>query len=103
MSDLQTESTRPIETPTTEIDEPPNQIQMEQGPLKEHQNWVKWLKNFDFIKSILLMMLFIYFLDLIVSVFVFKQNSSLTESIFEVLKTILLTIAGYVFGKSQDD
>ncbi len=103
MSDLQTVPIRSIETPTAEIDEPPSQVQREQISLKEQQKWVKWVKNFDFIKFILGLMVLLYLLDLIISVVVFQKNSSLTEPLFEVLKTVLLTVAGYVFGKSQEN
>lgn len=103
LNDLQASSIRPVEIPSTEIDEPPHQVQREQISLKEQQKWVKWVKNFDFIQFILGLMILLYLLDLIISVVVFQKNSSLTEPLFEVLKTVLLTVAGYVFGKSQED
>lgn len=99
MSDLQVNSIRPVETPVTEIEEPFFQAKREQIPLKEQQEWVKWTKDFDFVKFILGLLILLYLLDLGISVFVFRKNSSLTQPLFEVLKTILLTVSGYVFGK----
>ena len=102
LSDLQKDSIRPIEIPAAEIDEPLYPMQRGQIPLKEQQEWVKWIKDFNFIKFTLGLMVLLYIIYLIISVAVFQKNSSLTEPLFEVLKTVLLTVAGYVFGKSQE-
>ena len=66
-------------------------------PVKE-RDWLIWLKNFDFMKYIIVVMMLIYIVDL----FFTKGTSSLREPLFETLKTLLFMAAGYVFAKSSD-
>lgn len=96
---------RIIETPEREMDEPPRYARTDLGfhiselPPQERQNLYKWLKNFSFVKTILFFMFVVYIIDL----FCTKGQSSLKEPFFEVLKTLLLTVSGYVFAKSGKD
>ena len=86
--------------PLKEIDEPSSETrgnlfyELDSNGKKE---LYKRTQNFDFIKMILLIMIVIYIVDVVVS----KGQSSLKEPFFEVLKTVLLTVAGYIFAKSE--
>lgn len=94
---------RAVEAPLTEIDEPSTISEVRGNPVDElpandKKDLFKWTKNFDFLKTILIIMVVIYIIDVIAS----KGQSSLKEPFFEVLKTILLTAAGYIFAKSEN-
>lgn len=92
------EIAREIETPTTEVDVPPlAQSQEELTP--EMKEWQKWLRNFGFIKLLIVIMSFMYVIDL----FVNRGKSTMQEPFFEVLKTLLFTVSGYVFGRSREN
>lgn len=91
-----------IEPPVCEIDVPleeKTEVYLDKLSPMQRKEWVKWLKNLNFIKLVLGIMLFIYLLDFTIS----KGNSDLKEPLFEVLKTVLFTASGYVFAKGQGD
>ena len=63
------------------------------------RNWLRWLKNFGFIKVVLFLMGGVYLTDIILSVCFPDVEVSMQEPFFEVLRAILFTAAGYVFAK----
>lgn len=90
-----------IETPTREIDEPTvriNDNSLERLSPMQQKEWQRWLKNLGFMKWLLGLMLLVYVIDLFWS----GGQSSLKEPFFEVLKTVLFTVSGYVFAKNSD-
>lgn len=94
------ESRSEVESPQSEIDVPPEDEPFydKLTPIQQKE-WNRWLKNMGFMKQILILMLLVYVIDLFVS----KGQSDLTEPMFEVLKTVLFTVSGYVFAKNQDN
>lgn len=96
---------RAVELPKRELEEPPTYARSDSSfhiselSPQEGKNLFKWLKNLDFVKTIVSFMFVIYMIDL----FITKGQSSLKEPFFEVLKTLLLTVSGYVFAKSGED
>ena len=93
---------REVIAPLMEIDEPSVIAEvrgntLDELPANDKKDLFKWTKNFDFLKTIPIIMVGIYIADVIAS----RGQSSLKEPFFEVLKTILLTAAGYIFAKSE--
>lgn len=89
-----------IEHPLREIDEPPSNITPlgETELVKEKISFFKWSKNMNFIYFIVFVMVVLYISDIIIT----KGSSSLKEPLFDTLKTLLFTVAGYVFAKNVD-
>lgn len=94
------ESRSEVESPQSEIDVPPEDEPFydKLTPIQQKE-WNRWLKNMGFMKQILILMLLVFVDDLFVS----KGQSDLKEPMFEVLKTVLFTVSGYVFAKNQDN
>ncbi len=96
---------RTVEMPEREMDEPPRyarrhlSFDISELTPQERRNLYQWLKNFSFVRTILFLMFVVYIIDL----FCTKGQSSLKEPFFEVLKTLLLTVSGYVFAKNGKD
>ena len=91
-----------IETPIREIDGPSERVRepyYDRLTPMQQKEWHRWLKNMGFMKTILIIM----FLDYIIDVLIGKGQSDLKEPFFEVLKTILFTVSGYLFAKKQDE
>jgi|GEM_PF-4507704 len=86
-----------------EMDEPIgnqgySQMSAEEVPSKAKQEWIKWIKNYKFIFQLIGILLFIYLVDVYAS----GGQSSLKEPMFDLVKTIALTVSGYIFAKSTD-
>lgn len=98
---------REIKPPKTEIDVPPQKTLYDKDDISNLTpeatcDWRKWLKNLDFVKYVVSVMLFLFIVDIFISIFAPTANLALREPFFEALKTLLFTAAGYVFAKSSD-
>ena len=60
----------------------------------------KYYTAFRLIVGCLLMLGLIYLLDAIVAT-AFNQNLEHTNSVMEIIKTMLFTLSGYLFGKKE--
>lgn len=103
------------ETPTEEIDQPPNSSEtnhngdfLEAQKLKasEMANARREKRFFSAFGLIIICLAFlglIYIIDIIVSFKLKQEPSSITDSIIEIIKTLLFTLSGYLFARKEND
>ena len=98
---------REIVPPITEIDEPPSHNQSTNSTFTElsasdKKDLLKWSKNYDFLMCIIGIILLLYVFDTFIIFWKPEVQSTLRDPIFELLKTVLFTVSGYIFGKKHD-
>ena len=93
-------------TPKQEIDEPSDFL-MKQDALttKEEQDKdrkeKRYFSAFWLIVGCLAFLGVIYIVDTTVSAWLVGKESDITESIVEIIKTLLFTLSGYLFGRKE--
>jgi len=68
----------------------------------QKRDWQKWLKNYGFLKFIILMMAALYVSSVFLAIFAPDADLAMQEPFFEVLKIILFAASGYVFAKGKE-
>ena len=99
---------KPVETPPEEVEVPLKVLEdTRYKPVTSspgERDWLKWLKNLDFVYKVLFIMMFVVAADVIIAAAVPlpENRTTLIVPFFEVLKVVLYTATGYVFAKSKD-
>lgn len=99
-------------TPTREQDEPLPQyetvtaesIEVMKLNFDEKQKARKdkhYSNTFWLFAGCILVLLIIFIIDVLVSVFLKGESSQVTNSIIEIIKTLLFTLSGYLFAKNE--
>ncbi|CCZ35646.1 uncharacterized protein BN747_00939 [Firmicutes bacterium CAG:646] len=98
--------------PNEEIDEPldnsvKNEDDLEQKKLdkEEKANERKEKRYFSAFKLIVGCLIFlgiIYLIDVICSLILKQELSEITDSIIEIIKTLLFTLSGYLFARKEN-
>ncbi|MEY8495776.1 hypothetical protein AALC16_22610 [Lachnospiraceae bacterium 29-91] len=100
------------EVPTKEIDvplysEPPVGKELEQQKLEIQEKDKKrkekrYFSAFRLIVGCLVFLGIIYIIDVICSIYLCKELSKITDSIIEIIKTLLFTLSGYLFARKEN-
>ena len=100
-----------IETPTQEIDVPPDDVEesnietgINQKELEERnaeRKEKRYLNAFYLIIGCLCFLGAIYIIDTICNVFAAGNKSDVTGNIIEIIKTLLFTLSGYLFAREE--
>ena len=98
-SSLEKSERREVCTPTKEVDVPPSDTinTLKEVSFSETKELWKDIKNFNFLYFIIVMLCILYIIDLIAT----KGNSGLANKLFDTLNSVLLIVAGYIFGKHK--
>lgn len=98
--------------PNEEVDEPldnsvKNEDSLEQKKLdkEEKANERKEKRYFSAFKLIVGCLVFlgiIYLIDVVCSLYLKKELSEITDSIIEIIKTLLFTLSGYLFARKEN-
>lgn len=98
--------------PTEEIDEPLEGTALEEENLelkkldREEKDKVRkekrYFSAFKLIVGCLIFLGLIYLIDVICSVCVNHELSKTTDSIIEIIKTLLFTLSGYLFARKEN-
>ena len=96
-----------IQPPVSEMEIPPQTSLSQQRDIAElspieKRDWLKWLKNFNFIKFVIFAMFFIYATNVVLAICAPDADVFLQEPLFEALKVLLFTVSGYVFAKTTE-
>ena len=62
----------------------------------------RYYSAFKLIAACLIFLGIIYILDLLVNALAFHEPSGITNSIVEIIKTLLFTLSGYLFAKKEN-
>ena len=100
-----------IETPTQEIDVPPDDVEernietgINQKELEERnaeRKEKRYLNAFYLIIGCLCFLGAIYIIDTLCNVFSGGNKSDVTGSVIEIIKTLLFTLSGYLFAREE--
>jgi len=102
---------KPLPEIKKEIDEPPDKVSAtgkkvsttekndSKSLSRKQRDWIRWMKNFNLIYLIIVMMAIQYAIDILLSIFAPKVELGMQEPFFDVLRTLLFIVAGFVFAK----
>lgn len=99
---------RPVEEVDEPLDSTPRlgeELQLRRLYIEEKEKVRKERRYFSAFRLIVGCLIFlgcIYIIDVICSVCLYKELSSITDSIIEIIKTLLFTLSGYLFARKEN-
>lgn len=97
---------------TSEIDEPLEKsgniekdletVRLESEEKEKERKEKRYFSAFKLIVGCLIFLGLIYVIDVLCSVFLRGELSELTNSIVEIIKTLLFTLSGYLFARKEN-
>lgn len=77
-------------------------IQTEEKSRKEEHKRKQYYKAFNLIVGCLILLGVVYLVDVVMNAVISGRPSTITESIIEIIKTLLFTLSGYLFAKKDN-